>query len=415
MSDQVSIAAVCFAGLPYYADFMQQGTGMTARHVLKVQPDLSSLRILPYAPKTALVMGNALDQYTNQPSPYCTRGLLQRVLREAAEKHNTTFSVGAEIEFCLVDAKTNDPVDRSVFANSVTLNDQESFLEDLYDNLKQQYIPVELIHAESGPGQLEVVLEYSTDPIVMADNIVLCRETIRAVARNHGLKALFTPKYDLMAAGNGMHLHFSTRNATTKEPNFSCQHHQGMSSSSALTTTPGGAFVEGLLSHLPAVMGLTLPTVNSFRRIGPGCWTGSSVGWAVEDKECGVRVCSNLATLEWDHFELKLIDHTCNIYLALAGILYAGMHGIENQMVLRPPQGQDKAESISSSSSSSSPDYFPASVSEALDALEADDYLMVGLMGPDLSKGYLALRRHEVERASRMDFTEEVKEFLSRA
>jgi glutamine synthetase len=318
---------------------------------------------------------------------------------------NTIFllqSVGAEIEFCLVDAKTEDPIDHSVFANSVTLNDQESLIDNLYEYLKQQYIPVELIHAESGPGQLEVVLEYSSDPMVMADNIVLCRETIRAVARKHNLKAIFTPKYDLATAGNGMHLHFSTRNASTNQPNF-CR-------GSALTLQQGESFVEGLLAHLPAVMGLTLPTVNSFRRIGPGCWTGSTVGWALEDKECGVRVCSNLATQEWDHVELKLIDHTCNIYLAMAGILHSGMKGIESKLSLRKPLGED----LEPPPSSSLPDPFPASVSEALNALEGDDCLM-SLMGPELGKGYLVLRRHEVERASKMNFSEEVNEFLSRA
>ena len=59
-------------------------------------------------------------------------------------------SVGAELEFCLRDASTGDSVDDSVFANSITLNDQESFISDLYDQLKEQRITVELIHAESG-------------------------------------------------------------------------------------------------------------------------------------------------------------------------------------------------------------------------------------------------------------------------
>jgi len=81
-------------------------------------------------------------------------------------------SVGAEIEFYLVDAKTKAPIDRSVFANAVTLNEQEFFIDDLYEQLKRQYIPVELIHTESGPGQLEIVLEYSKDPMVMADGRV---------------------------------------------------------------------------------------------------------------------------------------------------------------------------------------------------------------------------------------------------
>lgn len=306
-------------------------------------------------------------------------------------------SIGAEIEFCLVDTELEQPVDCSVFANSVTLNEQESFIEDLYQQLKQQYIPIELIHAESGPGQLEVVLEYSMDPLVMADNIVLCRETIRAVAQKHSLKAFFTPKYDMSAAGNGMHLHFSTRDATTNLPNF-CK-------GASLTEKVGESFVEGLLAHLPGVMGLTLPTVNSFRRLGPGCWTGSAVGWAVEDKECGVRVCSNLETHEWDHVELKLIDHTSNPYLALAGILHAGLQGIEQGLRLRTPLDE---------STESPTESFPISVSEALDALEKDDSLM-SLLGPQLSKGYLALRRHEADRANKMTFEDEVKEYLSRS
>jgi glutamine synthetase len=59
-------------------------------------------------------------------------------------------SVGAEIEFCLVDPKTSKAVDSSVFANSTTLNNQEAFVSDLYDQLKQQHIDIELVHAESG-------------------------------------------------------------------------------------------------------------------------------------------------------------------------------------------------------------------------------------------------------------------------
>ncbi len=89
--DQVAIAAVCFAGLPYYADFLIEGTGMDAKNVLKVQPDMSSFRILPYAPKTALVMGYVMDPSTNEISQLCTRGLLKNVVRHAAQKHNTAF------------------------------------------------------------------------------------------------------------------------------------------------------------------------------------------------------------------------------------------------------------------------------------------------------------------------------------
>ena len=91
LEEQVSIAEVCYAGLPYYADYMVEGTGITAQNVVKIQPDLQSFRILPYAPKSAIVMGNLIDQYRNEPSPLCTRGLLGKVVREAKEKHYIAF------------------------------------------------------------------------------------------------------------------------------------------------------------------------------------------------------------------------------------------------------------------------------------------------------------------------------------
>ena len=116
------------------------------------------------------------------------------------------------------------------------------------------------------------------------------------------MAAVVTPKYDMEAAGNGMHLHISTRDATTNEPNF-CN-------GSALTSKRGESFVEAILQHLPGLMGLTLPTVNSFRRIGPRCWTGSVVGWAVEDKECGVRVIPRKQNENSRHEKRRRLDST---------------------------------------------------------------------------------------------------------
>ena len=91
LNNQVSIAEVCYAGLPSYADMMVEGTGMNAKNVLIVQPDLGSFRILPYAPKSAVVFGNSIDQFTNEPSPLCTRSLLGRVIENAREEHNIKF------------------------------------------------------------------------------------------------------------------------------------------------------------------------------------------------------------------------------------------------------------------------------------------------------------------------------------
>lgn len=91
LNDQTSIATVCFAGLPYYADMMIPGTGLDAKDVCKIKPDLNSFRILPYAPKTAMVMGYIMNQYSNESSEFCCRAILQRVIQEAADKYNIAF------------------------------------------------------------------------------------------------------------------------------------------------------------------------------------------------------------------------------------------------------------------------------------------------------------------------------------
>lgn len=91
LEHQVSVAEVCYGGLPYSADVITPGTGLNARNVLIIQPDLTSFRNLPYAPKSALIMGNLMNQYTGEQSPLCTRSLLQRLVQDAKETHNIGF------------------------------------------------------------------------------------------------------------------------------------------------------------------------------------------------------------------------------------------------------------------------------------------------------------------------------------
>jgi glutamine synthetase len=301
-------------------------------------------------------------------------------------------------------------VDNSVFANTITLNEQEEFLTDLYNQLQEQYITIELIHAESGPGQIEVVLEYiKNDPVKVVDNVLLAKETIQAVAQKYNFKALFIPKYDSMKAGNGLHVHMSIYNSTTGEQLF-CNGNS--------LAPMGSAFVEGILIHMKGLLGLTMPTVNSFRRVGPGCWTGSQIGWDIEDKECGVRICSNIKTKEWDNVEYKFCDGSCNLYLGLAALLSSGLDGISKSLKLRPSlhelEGKVAVETEEEGTTTiHTADPIPASLIEALDALEEDKHIL-NLIGPRLSKAYLALRRHEAQRSSEMSLEDEVKEALAR-
>jgi glutamine synthetase len=326
-----------------------------------------------------MVMCTAHNQQTNAISPLCTRGLLERMLFAAKECMGLEFCIGAEIEWQLFHRETKDgmpqPVDWSTFANTTSLNEQEDFISMLYDQLADQDIPVELLHAESAPSQLEVVLRYSTNVMQLADDIVLCRETITSCAKSHGYKALFLPKTSMMTAGNGLHLHFSFRHVeSTLDNTFSDP------SQPSGISLEGQSFIEGILAHLSSLLSFSLPTSNSFRRVGPGCWTGSVVGWSTEDKEVPIRVCRDLSTRAITNVEYKLSDATANIYLELAMIISAGLDGIQKRRALRAEAGGgSESESL------------PTSLAESLNKLKANE-LLPSLLGPELMTAYVAVR-----------------------
>mgnify|MGYP005842272157 CR=1 FL=1 len=229
--------------------------------------------------------------------------------------------------------------------------------------------------------------------MVLVDYVLLTQETIKAVSRAHSLKAVFLPKMDAMQAGNGLHVHISFNDMNTGGNAFA---------SIGSLSSRGQSFLEGILQHLPGLLALTMPTTNSFRRMGPGRWTGSAADWALEDKEASLRVCSSLYTEEWQHVEYKLNDSTSNQYLALAAILFCGLDGIKRSATLRPSKTEEDAGKL------------PGSLTESLTCLEQDALLM-DLMGPTLSKSYLALRRAEAKRSEKMTLEQELEEALKRA
>jgi glutamine synthetase len=308
--------------------------------------------------------------------------VLTRVIDTADERAGIGFAVGVEIEFCLVRAEggAHPPVDTSLFAGTTTLNDREDFVCDVCASLERQRIGVEMLHAESAPGQMELVLPYDHDVMQLADDVVLAKETIRACAKRHNMRALFLPKVYEGHAGNGMHIHLSLRDTKADEPlrnTFS-----GTTSPFSISSV-GQSFIEGILVHLSALLGITMPTPNSFSRVGKGCWTGHTIGWQVEDKESPLRVCLDAGQHAATNVELKLIDNSCNIYLALASVLWAGLDGIVRDRQLRPEMAAEKETRC-----------LPKSLGASLDCLEMSA-LFEKLLG-NLLTSYVAVKRAEI-------------------
>ncbi|MGH3296899.1 MAG: glutamine synthetase family protein, partial [Trebonia sp.] len=258
---------------------------------------------------------------------------------------------------------------------------------DLVDALIQQGLEVEHYYPELGHGQQEVPIRHAS-ALRAADNHVLLRETVRAVAIRHGLWASFAPKPLPVQAGNGAHLHASLwadgANAFADPAG-----RYGLSE-------VGYHFLAGVLAHLPGLVALTCGTVNSYRRLVPQSWSGAFACYGPDNREAALRICSPIGSHGSVNLELKPIDSTGNPYLALGAFIYAGLDGIRRSLSPGEPVLVDPAVLDSSERERLSVVGLPSSLGDALDALEADSFL-TSVLGPLRSTAYLAVKRSEDE------------------
>src|SRR5205823_7014870 len=136
-------------------------------------------------------------------------------------------------------------------------------------------------------------------------------------------------------AGNGGHIHFSLWDSDGSRNRF----HDP--STPDRLSAEARSFIAGVLEHLPGLCGLTAPSFNSYHRIVPQYWAGAYVCWGYDNREAPVRVASPFRGAEEasTNAELKACDSTCNPYLAVGGLIAAGLDGIERG--LEPPEPLD--------------------------------------------------------------------------
>jgi glutamine synthetase len=169
---------------------------------------------------------------------------------------------------------------------------------------------------------------------------------------------------------------------------------------SGALSSAGSGFVGGLLEHLPAIMAFTAPSPNSYQRLAPGMWASAYACYGPDNREAAVRLASPVAGAEsaTANVELKPMDVTANPYLALAAVLTAGMDGIERNLDPGEPTTVDPA-TLSDEERASMGIYpLPASLDEALDALEGDEVLIEAL-GEPLVRTHLAVGRAQAKMA----------------
>jgi len=357
---------------------------------VRIVPDPATYSELPWAPGVASVMCDLIDR-ERVPWFACARSFLRRQV-EAAASLGIDVSAAFELEFYLcrpTDDGGLEALPRRPVYSTIGLDDTQPAMSAIVDALVGRGIAVEGILNEYGAGQQELSVA-PADPLTAADTEIALRDTVRGTALVHGYRASFAPKPFLDQIGSGAHLHLSLwregRNLLHDR------------SQSGGLSDAGRHFVGGLVEHLPALLAVTCPSVNSYQRLLPDSWSGVHRCWGFDNREAPIRVASPYWGREEQtiNLELKAVDASCNPHLALGLVLSAGLDGIA--------RGLDPGEPVDVNPArlEQPPAMLPQSLDEVLDLL-ADDPVLAGAMGGPMLSSYLALKRSEAAAYAAID------------
>jgi glutamine synthetase len=354
---------------------------------IRLVPDPRTFAVLPYSPREARLL---CDMHTldGQPWGLCPRSFLKDVVRRTSDQ-GLRVEAAFEYEFYLahqVDGRFV-PADDSLCFSSDGMDRQAEVIGEILDALEQQGIEPRQYYPELGPGQQELSVQHA--PLLQAaDRQIAVRETVRGVARKHGLIASFAPKPFADQAGNGCHIHLSLwrgdRNALY-DPD-------GQLGLSQL----GRAFVAGVLAHLPGLLAITCPSVNSYMRLAPNMWSSAYTCWGPDNREASVRVPSTFAgrVEASTNLEIKAVDGSANPYLALGAIVAAGLDGIQRRLEPGEPLTCNPHDLSDEEREARGIRRYPTTLPEAIEALEQDS-LLLETLGEARAHEFIAVRRGE--------------------
>ncbi|MFF4607069.1 glutamine synthetase [Streptomyces sp. NPDC001339] len=363
---------------------------------LRLFPDLGRLTTLAGQPGWAWAPADRYDQL-GAPHPACQR-LFARRMAERATAAGLEVRMGFETEWVVTrvpegrrpaapeaDEELDHPCAGPAYGMTriVELSD---YLRDVTEALALQDIDVLQLHPEYTPGQFEVSTAPG-DPVRAADDVVLVRETVRAVSARHGLRASFAPSFVAGQVGTGCHLHlglYRDGRSLHRAPDAAW----GLAPDAA-------AFLGGVLNTLPALLAVGCPSPASYLRLQPSQWAGVYQCWGVENREAALRLITGAPDdPDGGHAEIKPFDAAANPYLAVGAVLAAGLRGIETAAQLPAPQSGDPAHLGVRERARRGIVRLPATLTEAADRLEKSAPLREA-MGEVLHGAVLAVRRAE--------------------
>ena len=293
---------------------------------LFLQPDPSTLAILPWRPTSGKVVRMFCNIKNPDGSPYKKdyRTLLKNAIKQAKDEFGIEIYIGAEIEFYLFKLNekgepTKEPFDQAGYMDIAPEDKGENIRREICFTLEQMGIIPEASHHEEGPGQNEIDFHYS-DALTAADNTATFKWIVRTKAASNGLFADFSPKPLAEKPGSGMHINISYKSLKKEDKVDYLPYMLG-----------------GILNHIEEMTYYLNPSEESYDRLGE-FKAPKYICWGKENRSALVRVPSSKHDVR---FEIRSSDPSCNPYLAFSLVIFAALDGIKNKITPPNPVGDN--------------------------------------------------------------------------
>jgi glutamine synthetase len=299
-----------------------------------MMPDLTTLRLVPWLPNTALVIAD-LGWADGSAVTVSPRAVLRRQLDRLAE-HGLVADVATELEFIVFDRSYREAwadgyrgltpasdynIDYAILASSR----MEPLLRDIRLGMQGAGLRFEAVKGECNKGQQEIGFRYD-EAMVTCDNHAIYKNGAKEIADQHGKSLTFMAKYD-ECEGNSCHIHLSLRAAEGSAvfADDSCPY--GMSPTFC-------SFVAGQLATLRELTLFYAPNINSYKRFADGSFAPTALAWGLDNRTCALRVVGRGHNIR---VECRVAGGDVNQYLAVAALIAGGLYGIERDLQLPEP------------------------------------------------------------------------------
>lgn len=372
-----------------------------------LRPDMGTLRLIPWLPGTALVLGDLLDHHSHEEVEISPRAILKRQVARARAMGFEPM-MATELEFYIFenayenlrDGGLKDLRPISAYNEDYHLfqtTKEEGLMRAVRNGLYGAGIPVENTKGEADSGQHEVNYKYS-NALDTADNHVIVKQGVKEIAHAQGKSVTFMAKYDHRKAGSSSHIHQSLWSLDGKASFADDKDKHGMSAVMK-------HFLAGQLAHARDITAFLAPYVNSYKRFTIGMFAPTKAVWSADNRTAGFRVCGEHTKAV--RVECRIPGSDVNPYMACAALLAAGLDGIEKKMELEPELKGDMytAQGIRE---------IPHNLREAADLLNKSAMLRAAF-GDDVVDHYHHAAQWEISETDRVVTDFELQRLLERA